>query len=115
MNTRLRHQAHNDVRKVIGDFGIVELGTMGKQRGTPMPVELHVLDIYFNTLTSGLSACVVSMFLDAKPPGMQTNQATGYASQHIWCLSQARINWEGCARNGIWHKNGGDGRDRGTN
>jgi len=24
-------------------------------------------------------------------------QATGYASQHIWCLSQARINWEGCA------------------
>jgi len=30
----------------------------------------------------------------------------GYASQHIWCLSQARINWEGCARKGIWHKNG---------
>jgi len=28
-------------------------------------------------------------------------QATGYASQHIWCLSQARINWEGCVRNGI--------------
>jgi len=27
--------------------------------------------------------------------------ATGYASQHIWCLSQARINWEGCARKGI--------------
>jgi len=26
------------------------------------------------------------------------NQATGYASQHIWCLSQARINLEGCAR-----------------
>ena len=37
-------------------------------------------------------------------------QATGYASQHIWCLSQTRINWEGCARKGIWHKNGGDGR-----
>jgi len=29
------------------------------------------------------------------------NQATGYASQHIWCLFQARINWEGCARKGI--------------
>jgi len=28
-------------------------------------------------------------------------QATGYASQHIWCLSQARINWEGCGRKGI--------------
>jgi len=25
-------------------------------------------------------------------------------------LSQARINWEGCARKGIQHKNGGDGR-----
>jgi len=34
-------------------------------------------------------------------------QATGYASQHIWFLSQARINWEGCIRKGIWHKNGG--------
>ena len=39
------------------------------------------------------------------------NQATGYASQHIWCLSQARINWEGCARKGIRHENGGDGID----
>ena len=38
------------------------------------------------------------------------NQATGYASQQIWCLSQARINWEGCVRKGIQHKNGGDGR-----
>jgi len=26
---------------------------------------------------------------------------------HVWCLSQARINWEGCARKGIQHKNGG--------
>jgi len=36
------------------------------------------------------------------------NQATGYASQHIWCLSQARINWEGCDRKCIWHNNGGN-------
>jgi len=43
------------------------------------------------------------------------NQATKYASQHICCLSQARINWEGCARKGIWRKNGGNDRDRGTN
>ena len=35
------------------------------------------------------------------------NQATGYASQHIWCLSQTRINWEACRRKGIWRKNGG--------
>jgi len=43
------------------------------------------------------------------------NQATGYASQHIWCLSQARINWEGCLSKGILHKNDGDGRGGGTN
>jgi len=43
------------------------------------------------------------------------NQATGYASQHIWSLSQARINWEGCVRKGIWCKNGGDGTGGGTN
>ena len=24
-------------------------------------------------------------------PNVVVNQATGYASQHIWCLSQARI------------------------
>jgi len=32
---------------------------------------------------------------------------TVYASQHIQCLSQARINWEGCARKGIRYKNRG--------
>jgi len=34
------------------------------------------------------------------------NQASRYAIQHIWCISQARINWEGCGRKGI-HKIGG--------
>jgi len=43
------------------------------------------------------------------------NQATGYASQHIWCLSQARINLEGSARKDIQYKNSGDGRDGGCN
>jgi len=33
--------------------------------------------------------------------------SSGYAIQHIWCLSQARINWQGCSRNGIRRKNGG--------
>ena len=32
------------------------------------------------------------------------NLAAGYASQHIRCLSQARINREGCVRKGIRHK-----------
>ena len=36
-----------------------------------------------------------------------------YISQHIWCLSQARINWEGCVRKGILRKNDGDGRGGG--
>jgi len=40
--------------------------------------------------------------------------AVGYASQHVWCVSQARINWEGCAMKSMRHKNGGDGRDWGT-
>ena len=39
------------------------------------------------------------------PLGM--NHGTGYARQHIWCLSQARIKWDGCGRKGIWRKNGG--------
>jgi len=28
-------------------------------------------------------------------------------SSIFMCLSQARVNWEGCNRKGIWHKNGG--------
>jgi len=35
------------------------------------------------------------------------NQASKYAIQHIWCLSLARINWEGCIRKGIRRKIGG--------
>ena len=39
------------------------------------------------------------MFLRVtKPLGMQASI--------VQCLSQARINWEGCDRKGIWHKNG---------
>ena len=37
----------------------------------------------------------------------QVKHFNGYAIQHIWCLSQARIKWKGCGRKGIWHKNGG--------
>jgi len=33
----------------------------------------------------------------------------GYASEHIWCLSQARIKWEGCGRRESGVKMGGDG------
>ena len=35
------------------------------------------------------------------------NKATGCASQHVWCMPQAMINWEGYGRKGIWRKNGG--------
>jgi len=41
MNTRLRHQAHIYVCKVIGDSDIVASGTMGEQRGTREPIELY--------------------------------------------------------------------------
>jgi len=43
-NTRLRHQAHTCIHKVIGDLGTVASGTMGEQRGTPMPVELYWIE-----------------------------------------------------------------------
>ena len=39
---------------------------------------------------------------------LYVNQATGYAGQHICCLSEARINWEGCGRKDIQHKKWGD-------
>jgi len=35
------------------------------------------------------------------------NQATGYASQHIWCLSQATIYWESAAGRASGVKMGG--------
>jgi len=35
--------------------------------------------------------------------------ASRYANQHIWCMSQARVNWEGCGRKSIWRKIGGRG------
>jgi len=31
----------------------------------------------------------------------------GLQSSMFLCLSQARINWDGCSRKGIWHKNEG--------
>jgi len=36
------------------------------------------------------------------------NYATGYASQHIWCMSQARIKGEVATGEGIRRTNGGD-------
>ena len=47
MNARLRHQARTYVRKVIGHSGTVASGTMGEQRGTPTPVELHWIGSLF--------------------------------------------------------------------
>jgi len=36
------------------------------------------------------------------------HKVSGYARQHYLVpVSQARINWEGCSRKGIRHKNGG--------
>jgi len=46
--------------------------------------------------------------LDATPSGLLVThlhhlQATSYASQHTWCLSQARMKWKGYSRKGIQH------------
>jgi len=56
------------------------------------------------TAVKWLCVCVVN----------RQNQATGHATQHTWCLSQSRINSEGCDRKGIQHENGGDYGDGGT-
>ena len=80
---------------------------------------VHCLILSFDLfeLLSGLLFGVVKVPKFSFTVGFQVleNQATGYASQHTWCLSQARKNWEGCGRKGIRHKNGGDGRGGGTN
>jgi len=62
---------------------------------------------FFNVNLSVACKYSYSLLFSLLPSHLVCNQATGYASQHIWCLSQARINWEDCGRKGIWHKNGG--------
>ena len=68
-----------------------------------------------NTKKSSTGHCDKQGHLAGKDPlplitkGSLLEQATGYASQHTCCLSQARINWEGYGRKGIRHKNGGCG------
>ena len=52
-----------------------------------------------NNKCASLVYITVDYYLDS--------QASRYAIQHIWCLSQARINWEGCGRKGIRRKIGG--------
>jgi len=47
------------------------------------------------------------------PSHINENQAK-YATYNTWCLSQARINWEGSNRKGTWHNNGGDDGGEGT-
>jgi len=68
-----------------------------------------------NTKKSSTGHCDKQGHLAGKDPlplitkGSLLEQATGYASQHTCCLSQARINWEGYGRKGIRHKMGNEG------
>jgi len=82
-------------------------------------VTCNLLSVFHCVYLLSFLPCTVSEILSDTGQKLRShrvcNQATGYASQHIWCLSQARINWEGCVRKGIQHKNGGDGRGGGTN
>ena len=73
-----------------------------------------VISLLLTTL--GNDRCtVVKLFLVQRLSHRVCNQATECAIQHIWCLSHARINWTGCVRKDILHKNGRDGRGGGTN
>jgi len=59
-----------------------------------------------NTSPAGGLTCVWRAW--AKPltglPYLLDGHGTGYAGRHIWCLSQARIEWEDCSRKGIRRK-----------
>jgi len=58
------------------------------------PVHLHLNDY-----------CTVQMFTYLF--NSYSKQSSRYAIWHIWCLSQARINWEGCGMKSIRRKTGG--------
>jgi len=62
---------------------------------------LHIPEPRVDSKSVAITAVLMPVFK------VNLNQATGYASQYIWCLSQARIKWEGYGRKGIRHKNVG--------
>jgi len=64
-------------------------------------------EISLSCFTANTTAATVTLFY--RLVFVNQNQATGYAIQHIWCLSQARIKCQGCGRKGIWRKMGDDG------
>jgi len=74
--------------------GLLLEGALLPSAGCMIPVPVFSTNVIcFSTLQLmcfGLSVCA------------------GYASQHIWCLSQARRKWEGCSRKGIRCKNEGN-------
>jgi len=93
---RLYHSSYRDLVYALPNFFTLSFGCTNSLR--------RVLRGLLATLTPNLIKILLILI----------NQAIGYASQHILCLFQARINWEGCARKVIRRKNGGDGRDGGT-
>jgi len=46
---------------------------------------------------------------------MRDDVASRYTIQHIWCLCQAGIDWEGCGKKGIRRKIWGDDGGGGIN
>ena len=73
-------------------------------------------DMLITILQSPTGGGVINSLLVTSNTSMTLgmNQATRYASQHIWYLSQTRINSDGCGRKGIRRKNGGDDGAGGT-
>jgi len=68
-----------------------------------------ILCTYFNVNLSVACRYSYSLLFSLLPSHLVCNQATGYASQLIWCLSQARINWEDCGRKASCVKMGDEG------
>jgi len=58
----------------------------------------------------GMQASIIRCLSQAGCPGSKAVKR----SLLLLLLSQARINWEGYGRKGIWHKNGGDDEGGGT-
>jgi len=65
-----------------------------------------VMDDFRNMLNAVVLIITATRYA-TKPPGMQASI--------FGACPMATINWEGCVRKGIRHKNGGDSRSGGTN
>ena len=90
------------------------MGTLLLPTARPTPLKANIYKICWTpkqlieALVLGFVSIFTFLLISLAFHFSHWNHATGYASQHIWCLSQATINWEGCGRNGIRCKMGNE-------